>query len=239
VLSQQLYDDDSNSNQKMYKTIQSLTKRSGAKGSLSNIIEELSSKNNISAQKVTINGKERTLDAVFTAFNHNAIIAKLALAYNAVHPQLSDYVVKSPTNESVYPINMNNYVTDKTRDLNNRASGLADSLENSPYCWNSLIIKASKLVKESDERTKLKVKSFIGMKDADISEGADYFGINPLEDYLAKMYMTMNDEIVFPTMADKKKWYSLSCSNIQLCHDNITHVASTLAITQARNAAFD
>nr|DAU12108.1 MAG TPA: hypothetical protein [Caudoviricetes sp.] len=35
-----------------------------------------------------------------------------------------------------------------------------------------------------------------------------------MEDYIAKMTMTELDNIILPTMADKKTWYSFKSPNI-------------------------
>jgi hypothetical protein len=49
---------------------------------------------------------------------------------------------------------------------------------------------------------------------------ADYFGISTVEDYISKLILTRNDQMVLPTMADKKTWYSIS--GLKLVHDVLT-----------------
>jgi len=56
----------------------------------------------------------------------------------------------------------------------------------------------------------LKLNCFTGIRDNESRKGNDYAKITPLEDYIAKMYMSFNNMIVLPTMADKKTWYAIS-----------------------------
>jgi len=63
------------------------------------------------------------------------------------------------------------------------------------------------------------LNTFVGIRDANNAVGADYFGITAQEDYLSKLLMTEKDQIIFPTMADKPTWHSISCSGLKLSHD--------------------
>jgi len=63
---------------------------------------------------------------------------------------------------------------------------------------------------------------FVGLRDERTRNGNDYFGINPMEDYIAKMQMTFSDLMVLPTMADKKTWYAIKSKNLHLIHDIMT-----------------
>jgi hypothetical protein len=63
------------------------------------------------------------------------------------------------------------------------------------------------------------LNTFVGIRDASKSIGADYFAITAQEDYLSKLFMTESDQLIFPTMADKKSWNTLSSSNLKLSHD--------------------
>lgn len=64
---------------------------------------------------------------------------------------------------------------------------------------------------------------FVGLKESRTQDGSDYFGINPMEDYLAKMNMTFNNLMLLPTMADKKTWYAIKSNKIKMVHDLITY----------------
>jgi len=63
--------------------------------------------------------------------------------------------------------------------------------------------------------------AFIGIQDGNEQKGADYFGITMMEDFISKMFMTENDTIILPTMADKKTWYGLKADGLKLSHDVI------------------
>uniref|UniRef100_A0AAU8B9Z2 Capsid protein n=1 Tax=Dulem virus 42 TaxID=3145760 RepID=A0AAU8B9Z2_9CAUD len=163
--------------------------------------------------------EKRTVDKVFNDYKKTSQIAMLAVAYNHNHPNLQDYSVKGPNGERYYPINQNNTISGIVRSLNDPDSGATASFRQSKYCEASCILDAAGQVDVNDEDSMLRLNTFVGMKDANKAKGSDYFGITAMEDYLAKMYMTENDQIVFPTMADKKTWYSISSSNINLIHD--------------------
>jgi len=60
--------------------------------------------------------------------------------------------------------------------------------------------------------------NFLALNIGDTSR--DYFGITPVEDYVAKLTLTFNNQMVLPTMSDKKTWYSIS--GLQLVRDFIT-----------------
>jgi hypothetical protein len=96
------------------------------------------------------------------------------------------------------------------------------------------LLDAADNVNEDDSKTQLKINAFVGLKDGDRVKGSDYFGITAMEDYLSKMYMTENDHLILPTMADKKTWYSITSPNIKLRHDV---VISEIPNKLIRNAA--
>lgn len=227
-------------NEKLFRSLKHLVDTNNVKSGFSDIINKLNEKSNINATKLIFDGKERALDEVFSKYSHKHVIGVLAMSYNEAHPQLSEYSVKSPNGETVYPINMNNYVTDVTRDLNDKKSGLVERLLQSSYAQNSVLLEIASGVKDNvPEDERIRVKTFIGMKDNNNLDGSDYFGITPMEDYLSKMFITQNDQLVFPTMADKKKWYSIQAKNLKLCHDTVQYTASALDYANARNIEFD
>jgi hypothetical protein len=98
------------------------------------------------------------------------------------------------------------------------------------------LLDAADNVNEDDSKTQLKINAFVGLKDGDRLKGSDYFGITAMEDYLSKMYMTENDHLILPTMADKKTWYSITSPNIKLRHDV---VISEIPNKLIRSAAVD
>jgi hypothetical protein len=118
-----------------------------------------------------------------------------------------------------YPIGQNNYISSRVRNLNDPQSETSKNLRRDPYSRHSLLLDASDNVNEDDSKTQLKINAFVGLKDGDRLKGSDYFGITAMEDYLSKMYMTENDHLILPTMADKKTWYSITSPNLKLRHD--------------------
>lgn len=202
-----------------FETLKSIY-NSDKSGSISWVIESI--QKSVGQDKILPIGRskiERRLDGVFDNFSPKSPIGLLAYAYNSQHPNLQDYSVKGPNGDTYYPINQNNTIHDITRSLNDKTSDYTNMLRKSKYCRASIILDMAEKVNPNDESTQLKLNTFVGMKDANNAKGADYFGITVMEDYLAKLYMTELDQIIFPTMADKKTWYSLSCSNMKLVRD--------------------
>lgn len=190
-------------------------------GSISYIIDGLVQ--NVGNTEVTPSGSKytRSIDEAFSEYAADSHIGVLALAWSAVHPSSQEFSVKDANNNRLYPINLNNYISDRVRAMNNRRSGYIRKMQRSSYCQHSIIADAANAVKASDPKSKIKLNTFVGIRDANVSVGADYFGITAAEDYIAKLCMTEDDQIIFPTMADKKTWNSLSSENIKLTHDTM------------------
>jgi len=95
-------------------------------------------------------------------------------------------------------------------------------MSKSKYCGHSQLLNiAQNETDPVDTNSHFKLNAFVGIKDGNRNIGADYFGITSMEDYLAKLQMLERDQIVLPTMADKKTWYSISHRNLRLSHDAI------------------
>lgn len=190
-------------------------------GSISYIVDGLVQ--NIGGSEVTPTGSRytRAIDEAFSEYSADSHIGVLALAWSAVHPSSQEFSVKDANNNRLYPINLNNYISDRVRAMNNRRYGYIKNMQRSSYCKHSIIADAANNVKASDPKSKIKLNTFVGIRDANIAVGADYFGITAAEDYIAKLCMTEDDQIIFPTMADKKTWNSLSSENIKLTHDTM------------------
>jgi hypothetical protein len=61
------------------------------------------------------------------------------------------------------------------------------------------------------ENGKIQLNTFVNFYGLNRNDkGRDYVSISPVEDYVAKMVFTQNNHIIFPTMADKKTWYTIS-----------------------------
>ena len=190
---------------------------SSANGSLSKIIDDVVKSSN-GDELISSDKRKREPDQLFNGYSENSNIGKLAVAYNYVHPQLSEYAVRDANGNLIYPINMPNELTDKT-NLLNKNSDLAEDMSKSKLCEHSVILDASKAVDRNNPNTQLRLNTFAGLKDSNAGNGSDHAGLTALEDVLCKMFLTEMDHIVFPTMADKKTWQSLSSSNIKLSHE--------------------
>lgn len=164
---------------------------------------------------------KRPIDQLFTGYDDNSEIVRMANAYNAMNPSTSDFSVVGPDGDMIYPISQNNFMSDAIRWLNNSSGEKAMELTQDPYARHSVILDIAKNMEyESlsiDDMFKL--DTFVGLKDTRVKRGKDYFGITPMEDYIAKMFMLFQDRLVLPTMADKKTWYAIKFG------DNVTRKA--------------
>lgn len=167
--------------------------------------------------------REKQLDELYSNFGESHHMYKLAQAINTVHPSSREFSIKGPNGERIYPVSQNSFVSDRVRKMSTSGKEFSKSMTDiSPYCANSLLLDiAGSYTKPLDQETHFKLNAFVGIKDVNRKKGADYFGITPMEDYIAKMIMTEKDQIILPTMADKKTWYSISHKNLKLVHDAI------------------
>lgn len=155
-------------------------------------------------------GSARTIDRIFNYSSPTAQINLMAVAYGKVHPSPQEFSVTGADGALVYPISENNYMTDQIRNLNQNTHGKREQILSTPYSKRSLIANANGV--------NFKLHNFLALNIGDTSR--DYFGITPVEDYIAKLTLTFNNQMVLPTMSDKKTWYSIS--GLQLVRDFIT-----------------
>ena len=166
-------------------------------GSISYVVEGLVE--NIGYSETTHSGSkyERSIDEAFSEYAADSNIGILALAWSAIHPSSQEFSVKDANDNRLYPINLNNYISDRVRDMNNKRSGYIRRMQRSAYCQHSMIADASNKVSVDDPKSKIKINTFVGIRDANNAVGADYFGITAIEDYIAKLCMTEDDQIIF------------------------------------------
>lgn len=201
-----------------------MTNTAKSKGSIGLIVNKMKQSIGESAfieQNATMT---RGLDQLFNNYQSHSYLSKLAVAYNAVHPSSSEFSVRGPGDKVYYPINSNNYITDRIVALNDKDSGLAKDLMRDPYASRSRLARIANSKENNSYLTNIRAEVFVGMKDKSRQASADYFGITALEDYLSKMWMSENDMLVIPTMADKKTWYALKSSLFKsqsLFHHNL------------------
>ena len=189
-------------------------------GGLGSIIGQLIKSSNKDVLITYGRSKERQIDEIFNNYPETSDVAKLAIAWNSVHPASAEFSVRGANGETLYPVGQNNFLTDRIVEMQQDKKFLRE-MQKSPYCRHSLLAGAASKADIKNHNTWIKINAFVGIEDANNQVGADYFGITPMEDYIAKMTMTELDNIILPTMADKKTWYSFKSPNIQLSHDTI------------------
>jgi len=149
--------------------------------------------------------KVRSLDTVFMGLGMNNIINKLSLAQAITHPDDTNISVLGPNNNIVFTKTLNCYVSDLIRWLNLGDELTLRNLNSDPYCRSSLILQSA------NNKSFLRLNTFLNFYgDKGNDKGRDYLSISPVEDYIAKMAFTWNNHIIFPTMADKKTWFTIS-----------------------------
>lgn len=202
-----------------FSVIRDLITNTKAKGSIGKFINQII---NMQQQGTTTQhgkNKDKEIDEIFTGFaktnKGDTQIINLALAYSRAHPSASEFSVTGANGVQLYPFNQNNFMSDRIRALKHDTGGIIGKMMRTAQCENSLLLKTASLYKTSSqtEDNALKLYSFVCLRDDLSGNSADYFGITPLEDYLAKLAMTHNKMFTMPTMADKKTWYAIS-SNI-------------------------
>lgn len=149
-------------------------------------------------------------DKIFNYYNPNSVLNLMAIAYGETHPTPEEFSVTGADGSLVYPITQNNYMSDQIRWLNTNAYGKLQNLNNTPYCKNSLIVKALL----GKNKPKLKLHTLLAINDELTDTSRDYFGITPLEDYITKLTLSEKNRLVLPTMSDKKTWYSIEGINV-------------------------
>lgn len=175
-------------------------------GSISNsIMHNIRLMNN--AKSLEAKFKRQTISAsrIFNYKSPNAVINLMAIAYGEMHPTPEEFSVTGADGSLLYPITQNNYMSDQLRWLNTNAYNKLDNITRSAYSANSLIVKTL----TSPDKPKLKLHTLIAIRDNMTNSSRDYFGITPLEDYIAKLLLVHQGRLILPTMSDKKTWYSI------------------------------
>ena len=146
----------------------------------------------------------RQLNEVFIPRGQSVIglLAEHQVKSNSLENEIA---ILGPNNNVIFTKTLNCFVSDQIRWLNNHDKLVMADFENDPYCASSLIYNTVK------NNRKIKLNTFVnfyGLNQND--KGRDYVSISPVEDYIAKMVFTWNNHIIFPTMADKKTWFTIS-----------------------------
>lgn len=160
---------------------------------------------------------KNTLNRIFTVppSNINAFISLAAVAYGNVHPSPEEFSVTGADGSLRYPISENNYMSDQIRWLNKGLHDKANHILNSKFGSSSLIAKLA-----GKDGVQFKLNTLLAVDEQQSQSSRDYFGISPIEDYITKLTLTNDDQMILPTMSDKKTWYSIS--GMELLHETLT-----------------
>lgn len=189
---------------------------SGAKGSISSFIANIRAMYTNKTTQIKYKSTVKDVDDLYRGFakinNGDNQITNLALAYAKVHPSSSEFSVTGANGVQLYPFNQNNFMSDRTRQLKHNSGNIIQNMLHTSQCGHSLLLQIADEFQKGhrSEDSAIKLNSFVCLRDVDSGESGDYFGITPLEDYIAKMVMTYHKQLPMPTMADKKTWYSIS-----------------------------
>lgn len=199
-------------NKEIYETVDSIlqSKKVGSLDYILNAIKKGVGKSEIQTKDHKDKTITKDIDQVLNNFALSSDIGIFALSYAAVYPSLKELSAKSASGDNLYPVNLNNYLSDGISEINHGAKDWAENKRKCAYNQHSIICAAADEIRESIQETQLRLNTFVGIKHVSHPKGSDYLQITPMEDYLAKMMMVENDNLIFPTMADKKTWYSLS-----------------------------
>lgn len=190
------------------------------------------SKKKIGSLQIKGYSTPKKLDELYSSFGGE--IEKMAIAYNNIHPSSRELSVTGPGGKLIYPVGENNFLSDVTRWINKNRDNIIGKLSSTPYAHNSRILDAARIMVRSNRIGDLefKLNVFVGMEDADRKKGADYFGVNSLEDVISKMLFTNNNMIILPTMADKKTYYALELVSRKQGSQNIFTMPHDILISK-------
>ena len=147
-------------------------------------------------------------------WNNIGIIKYLANYYAQAHATESSLSSLGPDGNYYYQVSQNNFTKDRIDELNNDKE-VVDQLSSVVYNQGSLLLQAAKSGK------KLGIETFVNFKDdTSYDTGRDYFKITDREDYSAKLTATLNNRLVFPTVADKKTYHFIT--GVALPHDAVS-----------------
>lgn len=179
---------------------------SKASGSVQYIFTDLLPSLAIGVQSFESKGVVRTKSLLnaYNFQNENSFLYKLAENYMKYDLSSQSLQATGPGGSLIYTKSQNCYITNAISELNQHGE-LLEHLNLDPYCGGSIMLAAA------NKNIPLRVHTFINFYTTDRRDaGLDYLSLTRQQDYLAKMALTKNDMIIFPTMADKKTWYTIS-----------------------------
>lgn len=143
--------------------------------------------------------------------------------YSYVHMQ-HQTMARTVNDNRVNEVGENNYLSDRTLDINRRGSkyqelkgysynyiDLGEDMFGNSQAHGSYIIKQL----EKDPNLRLELIPFGGFRTNQKSDqGADYFEIQHSEDYISKLVMLTEGNVVLPTLESKKTYFYISGVNL-------------------------
>ena len=146
--------------------------------------------------------KEKRLTEVFKG---EATVNKFADSMARVHPRMDSMSVLGAEGNMLYPISQNCYASDQVRWLNQNTNGIVDKMSAVTYNKHSVLLQTLRNKKQ------ISLNTFINfVEDSAGDRGRDYLSISDTEDFLSKMTLITNNHMIYPTMADKKMYFTIS-----------------------------
>lgn len=146
--------------------------------------------------------REKRLTEVFKG---EATINKFADSAARVHPRMDSMSVLGAEGNMLYPISQNCYASDQVRWLNQNTNGVVDKMSAVTYNKHSILLQTLR------NKKSLSLNTFINfVEDSAGDRGRDYLSISDTEDFLSKMTLITNNHMIYPTMADKKMYFTIS-----------------------------
>lgn len=185
----------------------------GGLDSLLNMFNAYLKSDNLNTMEINRNGNIISISTE-DIYRQSGFVKELAnnfIQYHSTSDELRSYAAEG---NLLYPKSQNNFATDRTSELNNDEE-LKEKLRNNAYSESSLILDAM-----LDPNVTVSAETFVNFKTSNNGDnGSDYFAINAREDYISKITLTLNDRIVFPTVADKKTYHAIK--GVKLFHDKV------------------
>ena len=139
-----------------------------------------------------------------SVWNDSGFVKYLANYYANTHATDGSLSTLGPDGNSYYMVSQNNFAKDRVDELVNDPE-LQRNLGAVVYNQGSILLDA---VRNGNKN--IGIETLINFKDTTSQDtGRDYFAITDREDYLAKLTLTLNDRLIFPTVADKKTYHTI------------------------------
>ena len=137
-------------------------------------------------------------------WNDSGFVKYLANYYANTHATDGSLSTLGPDGNSYYMVSQNNFAKDRIHEVVNDPE-LLRNLGAVVYNQGSILLDAAR-----NGNKAITIETLINFKDTTSQDvGRDYFAITDREDYLAKLTLTLNDRLIFPTVADKKTYHTI------------------------------